>query len=221
MGQGGAKHSRVRRYLVIACLVGLAVGLGQGEDNALSEQGASVPLVGTSVGAGGDTDDPFGRNEVGAMGLSLRSPEDNLSTRVINVRPTPLDNLQAQGRTPIGTATKPNTRATRVEGVDGVRDTTIEENQASISSRPGVADLICAYPWPQGCDYWIGMARCESTLGQDPWAYDDRNPYVGLFQIWIGHNYERGWLEDNANNILAAWELSHEGTYTGAWPYCR
>ncbi len=85
----------------------------------------------------------------------------------------------------------------------------------------GVEGLICAYPWPQGCDYWIGVARCESTLGEDPNAYADWNPYVGLFQIWIGHNYERGWLKDDANNVLAAWELSHEGTRTSPWPYCQ
>jgi len=81
--------------------------------------------------------------------------------------------------------------------------------------------LICAYPWPQGCDYWIDTAWCESTLGQDPNAYADWNPYVGLFQIWVGHGYGREWLKDDANNTLAAWELSHEGTYTGAWPHCQ
>ncbi len=81
--------------------------------------------------------------------------------------------------------------------------------------------LICAYPWPQGCDYWIGMARCESTLGQDPNAYADWNPYVGLFQIWEEHGYGREWLKDDANNTLAAWELSHEGTRTNPWPVCQ
>ncbi len=84
-----------------------------------------------------------------------------------------------------------------------------------------VTSLICAYPWPQGCDYWIEVARCESTLGQDPNAYADWNPYVGLFQIWVGHNYGREWLKGDANNVLAAWELSHEGTRTSPWPWCQ
>ena len=65
------------------------------------------------------------------------------------------------------------------------------------------------------------MAQCESTLGQNPNAYTDWNPYVGLFQIWVGHNYGREWLKDDANNTLAAWELSHEGTRTSPWPWCQ
>ena len=86
------------------------------------------------------------------------------------------------------------------------------------------ADLhqtICSYPWPQGCDYWLEVVQCESTLGEDPNAYTDWNPYVGLFQIWIGHGYDREWLKDDTNNTQAAWEVSHEGRYTGAWPYCQ
>ena len=127
----------------------------------------------------------------------------------LDVRPTPLDNLRAQGGTPTTKALADVPRE-RGYGADTPED----------KAQDGTAALICAYPWPQGCDYWIGVAWCESTLGQDPWAYDDRNPYVGLFQVWIGHNYERGWLKDDANNVLAAWELSHEGTRTSPWPYC-
>lgn len=82
-----------------------------------------------------------------------------------------------------------------------------------------IQKIICAWPWD--CTYWIEVARCESTLGQDPWAYNDDNPYVGLFQIWEGHQYERQWLYDDKNNTQAAWELSHGGTYTGAWPACQ
>jgi hypothetical protein len=186
------------------------VGLGQGENDALSEQGASVPLVGTSVGAGRDRYNPFGRNEVGIMGLSLRSSKDNPSKGTVDVSPYTLADLQAQGRTP-----PPTTKM----GQGGIPSNDVP--QETFRGRDDVEVLICAYPWPQGCDYWIGIARCESTLGQDPNAYADWNPYVGLFQIWIGHNYERGWLEDDANNVLAAWELSHEGTRTSPWPYCQ
>ena len=145
----------------------------------------------------------------------------------IDVRPTPLDNLQAQGRTPTPEAGEPNVVRLEVDrrlappGREG--HTALEDVPVVAPATPtgNVAATICAYPWPQGCEYWIGIAWCESTLGEDPNAYADWNPYVGLFQIWIGHNYKRGWLEDNANNILAAWELSHGGTYTGAWPNCQ
>ena len=128
--------------------------------------------------------------------------------------------LQAQGRTPTVPATKPH-YAGGLGAVDGV----LPELQAPLEPEYGgmgrTAELICAYPWPQGCDYWIEVARCESTLGQDPDAYADWNPYVGVFQIWVGHGYGREWLKDDANNTLAAWELSHEGTYTGAWWHCQ
>ena len=86
---------------------------------------------------------------------------------------------------------------------------------------PDIEAIICSFDWPQGCDYWIAVAWCESTLGTDPWAYDVRNPYTGLFQVWSGHGYGFTWLSDDANNTLAAWELSREGTVTSPWPYCR
>ncbi len=81
--------------------------------------------------------------------------------------------------------------------------------------------LICSYPWPQGCDYWVRICDCESSLGTDPWAYDPRNPYTGAFQIWRGHGYGHDWLIIDANNVLAAWELSNGGVNTAPWPACR
>ncbi len=99
------------------------------------------------------------------------------------------------------------------QGVDGDRDRAKADRQDSLR------DTVCSYPWPQGCDYWIGIAQCESTLGQNPRAYEGN--YIGLFQIWMGHGYDREWLKDDKNNVQAAWEISHEGTYTGAWPYCQ
>ncbi len=104
---------------------------------------------------------------------------------------------------------------------DGSRTGVLPDVRPSVTPSTSIEGIICAYPWPQGCDYWIGVARCESTLGQDPNAYADWNPYVGLFQIWVGHNYGREWLKDDANNTLAAWELSHEGTRTSPWPWCQ
>ncbi len=91
--------------------------------------------------------------------------------------------------------------------------------RSCLSSADQMGGIICAYPWD--CAYWTAVARCESTLSQDPYAYDDRNPNIGLFQIWEGHKqYEREWLYDDANNTQAAWELSYGGMYTGAWPNC-
>ena len=131
--------------------------------------------------------------------------------------------LQAPGGTPAPTSAEPtnNSGAEAAWAVDGV----LNRLQAPLEPEYGgvgrTAELICAYPWPQGCDYWIGIAWCESTLGQDPWAYDDRNPYIGLLQVDEAHGYGREWLKDDANNVLAAWELSREGTRTSPWPYCQ
>ncbi len=72
---------------------------------------------------------------------------------------------------------------------------------------------------PYGADYWIAVARCESSLR--PSAIGHGETYIGLFQVWLNHGYGYAWLLDPYNNTLAAWELSHEGTYTGAWPYCQ
>ena len=141
----------------------------------------------------------------------------------LDVSPTTLADLRTQGRASTPAATEPtsDSGAEAVGAVDGV----FNKLQAPLEPQYGgmgrTAELICAYPWPQGCNYWIGIAQCESTLGEDPDAYTDWNPYVGLFQVWIGHGYSREWLKDDANNVLAAWELSRGGTYTGAWPYCQ
>lgn len=112
-------------------------------------------------------------------------------------------------------------RGEDLASLDGGDGTTLAlpPDQQATTREADVAALICAYPWD--CAYWVGIAWCESTLGQNPAAYADWNPYVGIFQIWIAHGYGREWLKDDANNTLAAWELSRGGTYTGAWPNCR
>lgn len=83
----------------------------------------------------------------------------------------------------------------------------------------GLKALICSYPWPQGCEYWTGIAWCESNLSPNAIGY--MGSYIGLFQVWVGHGYAYSWLLDPFNNTLAAWELSYGGTYTGAWPWCQ
>lgn len=179
--------------------------LGQGVDNDIS----SAPMA-----TGKYTIPDTGRDS-GNMGLSLRRFQED--TRV-DVSLITLADLQTQGRTSTAETRKPSAIG-ETWASESHLYTDNEKEPTSIPS--GVRAVICSYSWPQGCDYWVGIARCESTLGQDPDAYADWNPYVGLFQIWIGHNYERGWLKDDANNVLAAWELSREGAYTGAWPYCQ
>jgi len=82
-----------------------------------------------------------------------------------------------------------------------------------------IEGIICSFDWPQGCDYWIAVASCESSLYARALGF--RSEYVGLLQIWTGHGYAYEWLLDPYNNTLAAWELSREGTYTAPWPYCR
>ncbi len=79
--------------------------------------------------------------------------------------------------------------------------------------------IICAYPWPQGCDYWVAVAFCESSL--QPSAVGYAGQYVGLYQVWLQHGYPSDWLLDPYNNTQAAWELSYGGWYTRPWPVCR
>ncbi len=88
-----------------------------------------------------------------------------------------------------------------------------------VTAPNSIEGIICSFEWPQGCQYWIGVALCESSLR--PTARGYGGWYVGLFQVWLGHSYASDWLTDPYNNTLAAWELSKEGTVTSPWPVCR
>lgn len=87
--------------------------------------------------------------------------------------------------------------------------------------------IICSFDWPQGCAYWIRLGLCESDLWPSAIGYGGQ--YVGLFQVWTGHDYGYGWLLNPYNNTLAAWELSsveiegviYGGVNTAPWPVCR
>jgi len=96
--------------------------------------------------------------------------------------------------------------------IEGYSDESIREATTDIRG------IICSFSWPQGCSYWIGLAMCESSLR--PTAVGSGGWYVGLFQVWIGHNYPADWLSDSYNNTLAAWELSDGGRVTSPWPHC-
>ncbi len=80
-----------------------------------------------------------------------------------------------------------------------------------------IEGIICSFDWD--CAYWIGVARCESSL--QPSAIGWGGQYVGLYQVWLAHGYGSSWLLDPYNNTLAAWELSNEGKNTTPWPCCR
>ncbi len=101
----------------------------------------------------------------------------------------------------------------------GTQSAPVDPPPEQRASRQDVREIVCSYPWPQGCAYWIRIALCESSLSSD--AIGHMDSYVGLFQVWLGHGYGHTWLLDPSNNVLAAWELSHGGEYTGAWPWCQ
>ncbi len=115
----------------------------------------------------------------------------------------------------------PTPKATNLgASTDSTKDDTLGVQELPLPTMAEeVTSLICSYPWPQGCDYWIAVAFCESSLSPNAIGY--MGSYVGLFQVWLGHGYSGQWLLDPSNNVLATWELSHEGTRTNPWPYCQ
>lgn len=109
-----------------------------------------------------------------------------------------------------------------VLGLSGAKPTSASNVVADVPGRGEIARTICSYPWPQGCSYWLGVAFCESSYRERVVvrAWPD-GYYVGWFQIWTGHGYTIEYLQDGANNVQAAWELSGQGRYAGAWPACQ
>ena len=130
----------------------------------------------------------------------------------------------------------------RAQGLDVLpTPTPTPEVDAALAALPSPAELpyveaptpnsiegiICSFNWPQGCEYWIALAFCESSLRLSVVGY--AGAYVGLFQVWLGHGYAYAWLLNPYNNTLAAWELStveiegvkYGGINTAPWPYCQ
>ena len=163
-------------------------------------------------GGEGDEDD--------TVGLSMWSTEDDYSGGVLDAWLYTRAHLQAPGGTPTPTPREPGGTIESAHTPAAWESEVATELEVERRSLSRVEGIICAYPWPQGCEYWIGVAWCESTLGQNLSAYSSLT-YTGLFQIWSCHGYGWEWLQDDANNTLAAWELSDGGKYTGAWPYCQ
>ena len=91
----------------------------------------------------------------------------------------------------------------------------------------GVEDLICSVfeDSPYGCQFWVNLAACESTLRLD---VDTNWPYIGLLQIdaelHAGLIAELGYSNEDVYSVLpnlrVGRELSHGGTYLGPWPEC-
>lgn len=73
--------------------------------------------------------------------------------------------------------------------------------------------------WPDHLEAWaIKVARCESTLNAE--AVNWAGPYIGLFQIWVGHGYSTSSLMDPIYNSEQAYLLYlRQGAQ--AWPYCQ
>ncbi len=134
--------------------------------------------------------------------------------------------MQEQGSTSTAATGKPTGAAQENELLDGVWDTAIKVGSTPSSGRAGVEGLICAYSWPQGCDYWIAVFACESSL--DP-TKDTNWPYIGLGQIDVELHHDlilsMGYTIEDMHlaepNLAVSWRLSHDGTRTSPWPWCQ
>jgi len=138
----------------------------------------------------------------------IRSAERQVDAQLVT--PTPTPEVDERLASTSSVAELPYTEAINI----GCSEVYFNEDSGC-----DIQGIICSFPWPQGCNYWIAVAWCESSLR--PSAIGYLGAYVGLFQVWTGHGYGFNWLLDLYNNTLAAWELSNGGTYTGAWPVCQ
>ena len=88
-----------------------------------------------------------------------------------------------------------------------------------------VEAAVCAPGLPWSCAWALEVAACESSGNVG--AYNAAGPYVGLFQIWLGHLRPGGILEGMKEiellaaegNIRAAHSL-YKAQGPGAWPRC-
>ena len=91
-----------------------------------------------------------------------------------------------------------------------------------------VQELVCSGQWAWlafvgGCAWALSTVACESSW--NPVAVN--GPYVGLFQIWIGHLRPGGILEGMMEIELLAAEGNIRAAHAvykvlgpGAWPGC-
>ena len=93
---------------------------------------------------------------------------------------------------------------------------------------PSISDEICTVfgNSPYGCQFWIDLATCESTLRPD---VDTNWPYVGLLQVDVVLHagliarlgYTLGDMYRASPNLSVGWVLSHSGSNLNPWPWCR
>lgn len=89
-----------------------------------------------------------------------------------------------------------------------------------------VDEIVCSYPWPQGCAYALAVVSCESSYRE--WV-DDNWPYVGWWQIDVelhagliaSMDYTREDMYHGRPNTDVAWRLSSGGINMASWPSCR
>ncbi len=85
--------------------------------------------------------------------------------------------------------------------------------------------IVCSKEWDWSCEWAIGVVACES--GWRPGVVNPAGPYLGLFQIWIGHLRPGGILEGMTEIELLAAEGNIRAAHSiykvqgpGAWPRC-
>ena len=79
---------------------------------------------------------------------------------------------------------------------------------------------ICSYSW--SCDLALRVAQCESSLGQNPRAYERGRLHAGLYQLSRRYHewrfLVRGWTwedaYDDARNAAVAYEIQQEQGWT-------
>ena len=88
-----------------------------------------------------------------------------------------------------------------------------------------VQEIVCAPQWSWDCGWALRVVGCESSW--DPSFVNPAGPYLGLFQIWLGHLRPGGILEGMAEIELLAVEGNIRAAHSvykaqgpGAWPSC-
>ena len=121
--------------------------------------------------------------------------------------PTTTPEVDERLATLSSTAARPPTEAINI----GCSEVYLDQD-----SRCDTQKVICSFPWP--CEQALRVAQCES--GFDPQAVGGGGIYIGLWQIWVGHNFTDRDLFDPIDNTEAAWILYQQRGWN-PWPVCQ